>query len=130
MKLSPTSALRGKRVVLVDDSIVRGTTSTHIIRMLREAGATEVHYRLSSPPIRFPCFYGIDTAARKELVAATHTVEQIREMIGADSLAFLSETGVRESIGLSSGVCLACFNGFYPAGMPEHTDADKLALEV
>lgn len=128
MKLSPTAAVRGKRIVLVDDSIVRGTTSSRIIRMLREAGATEVHYRISSPPIAHPCYYGIDTAARKELVAATHSVEQIRDLIGADSLAFISERGVAEAIGVS-GVCLACFNGLYPAGVPEG-DADKLALEV
>lgn len=126
LKLAATPAVAGKRVVLVDDSIVRGTTSSRIVQLLREAGATEVHMRISSPPIKFPCYYGIDTAARKELVAATHTVEQIRALIGADSLAFLSEPGVREAVG--GPVCLACFNGQYPAGQPEE-EVRKEALE-
>ncbi len=129
MKLSPTAAVRGKRVVLIDDSIVRGTTSRQIVNLLREAGATEVHFRVSSPPITHPCFYGIDTAARKELVASTHSVEQIRALIGADSLSFISERGLRQAIG-GPGVCLACFNGEYPAGVPLLNDVDKLALEV
>ncbi|BDP43164.1 amidophosphoribosyltransferase [Deinococcus aetherius] len=129
MKLSPTSAVWGKRVVLVDDSIVRGTTSRQIVNLLREAGAREVHFRVSSPPIKHPCFYGIDTAARKELVASTHTQEEIRELIGADTLAFISERGLREAVG-GPGLCLACFNGEYPAGTPLLNDVDKLALEV
>lgn len=128
MKLSPTSAVRGKRVVLVDDSIVRGTTSRQIVNLLREAGASEVHFRVSSPPITHPCFYGIDTAARKELVASTHSVEEIRELIGADTLAFISEPGLREAIG-GQGLCGACFTGDYPAGTPLLNDVDKLALE-
>lgn len=126
LKLSPTPAVRGKRVVLVDDSIVRGTTSGRIVQLLRDAGATEVHVRISSPPIKYPCFYGIDTAARKELVASTHSVEQILELIGADSLHFLSEGGVRRAVG--GPVCLACFNGQYPAGTPEG-EGQKEALE-
>jgi len=126
LKLAATPVVQGKRVVLVDDSIVRGTTSGRIVQLLREAGATEVHVRISSPPIKFPCYYGIDTAARKELVAATHSVEQIRQLIGADSLAFLSEAGVRRAIG--GPVCLACFNGQYPAGRPE-AETRKEALE-
>ncbi|GAA5533705.1 amidophosphoribosyltransferase [Deinococcus aluminii] len=129
MKLSPTSAVRGKRVILVDDSIVRGTTSRQIVNLLREAGAKEVHFRVSSPPITHPCFYGIDTAARKELVASTHSVEEIRELIGADTLAFISEPGLRQAIG-GSGLCGACFTGEYPAGTPLLNDVDKLALEV
>ncbi|MBZ9713913.1 amidophosphoribosyltransferase [Deinococcus multiflagellatus] len=129
MKLSPTSAVRGKRVVLVDDSIVRGTTSRQIVNLLREAGATEVHFRVSSPPIKHPCFYGIDTAARKELVASTHSIEEIRELIGADTLTFISEQGIREAVN-GPGLCLACFNGEYPAGTPLLNDVDKLALEV
>lgn len=129
MKLSPTSAVKGKRVILVDDSIVRGTTSKQIVNLLREAGATEVHFRVSSPPIKHPCFYGIDTAARKELVSSTHSIDEVRAMIGADSLAFISERGLREAVG-SSGLCLACFNGEYPAGTPLLNDVDKLALEV
>ena len=126
LKLAATPVVAGKRVVLVDDSIVRGTTSGRIVQLLREAGATEVHVRISSPPIKFPCYYGIDTAARKELVAATHSVEQIRQLIGADSLAFLSEAGVRRAIG--GPVCLACFNGQYPAGQPQE-ELRKEALE-
>lgn len=126
LKLSPTGAVKGKRVVLVDDSIVRGTTSRRIVRMLKEAGALEVHFRVSSPPIRFPCYYGIDTAARKELIAAEKSVEEIQAYIGADSLAFLSEEGVKRAIGRP--VCLACFNGRYPAGVPE--EGEKLALEL
>ncbi|AFD26792.1 amidophosphoribosyltransferase [Deinococcus gobiensis] len=129
MKLSPTSAVRGKRVVLVDDSIVRGTTSRQIVNLLREAGATEVHFRVSSPPIKHPCFYGIDTAARKELVASTHSIEEIRDLIGADTLSFISEQGIREAVS-GPGLCLACFNGEYPAGTPLLNDVDKLALEV
>ncbi|MDX2004069.1 MAG: amidophosphoribosyltransferase [Meiothermus sp.] len=126
LKLAATPVVEGKRVVLVDDSIVRGTTSGRIVQLLRDAGATEVHFRISSPPIKFPCYYGIDTAARKELVASTHSIEQIRQLIGADSLAFLSESGVREAIG--GPVCLACFNGQYPAGQPDE-DIRKEALE-
>jgi amidophosphoribosyltransferase len=126
LKLAPTPAVRGKRVVLVDDSIVRGTTSGRIVQLLRDAGATEVHVRISSPPIKHPCYYGIDTAARKELVAATHSIEHIRELIGADSLHFLSEGGVRRAVG--GPVCLACFNGLYPAGTPEG-EGQKEALE-
>lgn len=99
------------------------------MQLLRDAGATEVHFRVSSPPIKHPCFYGIDTAARKELVASTHTVEQIRELIGADSLAFISETGLQNAI-QGPGVCLACFDGRYPAGVPLENDVNKLALEV
>lgn len=126
LKLAATPVVAGRRVVLVDDSIVRGTTSGRIVQLLREAGAAEVHVRISSPPIKFPCYYGIDTAARKELVASTHSVEQIRQLIGADSLAFLSESGVRQAIG--GPICLACFNGQYPAGQPED-EVRKEALE-
>ncbi|GAA5345112.1 amidophosphoribosyltransferase [Planifilum fimeticola] len=120
MKLSAVrKVVEGKRVVMVDDSLVRGTTSRRIVRMLREAGATEVHVRISSPPVRFPCFYGIDTSDRDQLIAAIHSVEEIREIIGADSLAFLSAEGMLEAIGrhpgeLNRGHCLACFDGRYP----------------
>ena len=128
LKLAPTGVVEGKRVVLVDDSIVRGTTSGRIVGMLREAGAREVHFRVSSPPIKFPCYYGIDTAARQELAAATMSVEQIRERIGADSLAFISDEGLRRSIGLAR-TCTACFDGRYPAGHPGD-DAEKDLLDV
>jgi amidophosphoribosyltransferase len=120
MKLSPVSGVvAGKRVVMVDDSIVRGTTSKRIVNMLREAGATEVHVRISSPPITHPCFYGIDMSTREELIAASHSVEEIRQLIGADSLAFLSLEGLIEAIGRPSdspwrGQCMSCFTGKYP----------------
>ncbi|MDF1524495.1 MAG: amidophosphoribosyltransferase, partial [Trueperaceae bacterium] len=107
LKLAPTGAVRGKRVVLVDDSIVRGTTSGRIVALLREAGAREVHFRVSSPPIAYPCYYGIDTAARQELAAATMTVDEIRRRIGADSLAFISEEGLAHAIAVGR-TCLAC----------------------
>ncbi|HKI58535.1 MAG TPA: amidophosphoribosyltransferase [Trueperaceae bacterium] len=128
LKLAPIPAVMGKRVVLVDDSIVRGTTSGRIVQLLRDSGATEVHFRVSSPPIRFPCYYGIDTAARKELAAASMSVEQIRQRIGADSLHFLSEKGLSRAIALQR-TCLACFNGNYLAGHPgEEAEKDALAL--
>ncbi|TVR93858.1 MAG: amidophosphoribosyltransferase [Trueperaceae bacterium] len=127
LKLAPTEAVVGKRIVLVDDSIVRGTTSGRIVQLLREAGASEVHFRVSSPPIRFPCYYGIDTAARQELAAAAMGVEAIRERIGADSLSFISEAGLSRAIGLAK-TCLACFNGKYPAGMPDG-DSEKESLD-
>lgn len=120
MKLSAVRAIvEGKRVVMVDDSIVRGTTSRRIVGMLREAGATEVHVRIASPPIVNPCYYGIDTSSSEELMAATHTIEEMREIIGADSLVFLSQEGLKQAIGRpykdeNRGQCLACFSGQYP----------------
>lgn len=120
MKLSPVrGVVEGKRVVMIDDSIVRGTTSKRIVNMLREAGAKEVHVRISSPPIKHPCFYGIDTSTSGELIAANHSLEEMREMMGADSLAFLSTEGLMKGIGRSDeapncGQCLACFTGNYP----------------
>lgn len=120
MKLSPVrGVVEGKRVIMVDDSIVRGTTSRRIVAMLKEAGATEVHVVISSPAIKNPCFYGIDTSSREELIASDKSVEQIREIIGADSLTFLSVDGLINSInskgeGETKGHCLACFTGKYP----------------
>lgn len=120
MKLSAVQrVVKGKRVIMIDDSIVRGTTSLRIVKLLREAGATEVHVRISSPPFKNPCFYGIDTPDRKDLIAAHHSIEQIRQLIEADSLAFLSEEGVIASIGRGTdepneGICMACFNDDYP----------------
>ncbi|WP_379970894.1 amidophosphoribosyltransferase [Ectobacillus sp. sgz5001026] len=120
MKLSPVRGIvEGKRVVMIDDSIVRGTTSRRIVQMLRDAGASEVHVRIASPPIVNPCYYGIDTSTREELIASKHSVEEIREIIGADSLSFLSEEGLEEVIGSQQssecrGQCMACFNGKYP----------------
>ncbi len=129
LKLAATTAVAGKRVVLVDDSIVRGTTSGRIVRLLYEAGATEVHFRVSSPPIAHPCFYGIDTAARQDLAASKLSVEQIRQRIGARSLAYLSEAGLVQALGISS-VCLACFNGLYPAGKPGSAAAKDATDEL
>lgn len=120
MKLSPVrGVVEGKRVIMVDDSIVRGTTCRRIVTMLKEAGATEVHVVISSPPIKNPCFYGIDTSTKEELMAASHSVEEMREIIGADTLTFLSVEGLVEGIGKNSpdeicGQCLACFTGKYP----------------
>lgn len=120
MKLSPVrGVVEGKRVIMVDDSIVRGTTSRRIVKMLKEAGATEVHVVISSPPIKNPCFYGIDTSSREELIASSNSVEEIRKIIGADSLTFLSVAGMLEAIGRNEpgetrGQCLACFTGNYP----------------
>ncbi|MDM5227668.1 amidophosphoribosyltransferase [Cytobacillus sp. NJ13] len=115
MKLSPVrGVVEGKRVIMVDDSIVRGTTSRRIVTMLKDAGATEVHVLISSPPIKNPCFYGIDTSTKEELIAGNHSVEEIREIIGADTLTFLSTEGMVKAIGRKDGQCLACFTGQYP----------------
>ncbi|MCM3240501.1 amidophosphoribosyltransferase [Heyndrickxia oleronia] len=120
MKLAPVrGVVEGKRVVMVDDSIVRGTTSRRIVTMLREAGAKEVHVCISSPPMKNPCFYGIDTSTHEELIASKHSVEEIRDIIGADSLTFLSVDGMLQAIGRPQdgnqcGQCLACFTGNYP----------------
>ncbi|MBB6455146.1 amidophosphoribosyltransferase [Salirhabdus euzebyi] len=127
MKLSPVRKIvEGKRVVMVDDSIVRGTTSRRIVNMLREAGAKEVHVRISSPPITHPCYYGIDTSSSEELIASWNSVEEIRQIIGADSLRFLSIDGMLEGIGRPSlmkncGQCLACFTGKYPTEIYKDT---------
>lgn len=120
MKLSPVvQVVKGKRVIMVDDSIVRGTTSKRIVRMLKEAGAAEVHVVISSPPMTDPCFYGIDTSTHEELIASNHSVEEIREAIEADSLTFLSVEGMvratdRPFEDENGGLCLACFTGEYP----------------
>ena len=117
LKLSPVSeTIRGKSVVVVDDSLVRGTTSKKLIRHLRDAGAREVHMRVSTPPTTNPCYYGIDTPTRKELVASQQTVEDIRRFIGADSLGYLSLEGLMEVAGkkVGDGFCHACFSGNYP----------------
>ncbi len=114
MKLSPVKTIvKGKRVVLVDDSIVRGTTSMKIVSMLREAGATEVHVRIASAPLKTPCYYGVDITTLEELISSTHTPEEVCRIIGADSLAFLSHDGMLNA-GHRSDLCLACFNQKYP----------------
>jgi amidophosphoribosyltransferase len=117
LKINPVrSLLEGKRVVLIDDSIVRGTTSRKIVRMVRSAGAKEVHMRISCPPTVSPCFYGVDTPSKKELIAANKSVEEIREFIGADSLAYLSLPGLRKACGdgEKTTYCTACYTGIYP----------------
>ncbi|UTI43815.1 amidophosphoribosyltransferase [Niallia sp. RD1] len=128
MKLSAVrGVVEGKRVIMVDDSIVRGTTSRRIVTMLREAGATEVHVLISSPPIKNPCFYGIDTSTKEELIASKYSVEELREIIGADSLIFLSTEGMIDAIGRTDdgenrGHCLACFTGKYPTEIYPNAD--------
>ena len=120
----------GRRVVIVDDSIVRGTTSRRIVQLIREAGAREVHMCITSPPIRFPCYYGIDTSAQGDLIAERMSVEEIRAHIGADSLTFLSEAGMIEALGSSPAhheFCNACFTGRYPTEI--HDPLSKDALE-
>jgi amidophosphoribosyltransferase len=121
LKYNPVrSVLEGKRVVVVDDSIVRGTTSRKIIKMIRQAGAREVHLRISCPPWKHPCFYGIDTPTKSELIGATHTVEEIQKYLRVDSLGYLSEEGLLEAMPEGSGpYCLACFTGQYPVSLGE-----------
>lgn len=129
MKLSVLpEVVRGKRVVVVDDSIVRGTTAQKRVSRLRECGAKEIHMRISCPPIAHPCYYGIDFPTRKELIGSGQTVEEIRNFIGADSLGYLSEEGLLAPIGATKGYCKACFNGEYPLGQGVG-EADKFALE-
>ena len=114
MKLSPVkSIVKGKRVVLVDDSIVRGTTSLKIVKMLREAGATEVHVRIASGPLKYTCYYGVDIHTPEELISSSHDVDEVCNIIGADSLAFLSHEGMLKA-GRRNDLCLACFNAKYP----------------
>jgi amidophosphoribosyltransferase len=121
--------LQGKRVVVVDDSIVRGTTSRKIIRMLRDAGAKEVHMRISSPPTISPCYYGIDTPTRTELIASSHSVEEIRKFVGADSLAYLSREGMYAFLnGQTQGFCDACFSGNYPIHFDDEGHTRQLHL--
>lgn len=130
IKLNPVrEILAGKRVVVIDDSIVRGTTSRKIVKMVRNAGASEVHMMISSPPTSYPCYYGIDTPNRKELISASHTIEEIRRYITADSLGYLSEEGLLKAVGASStGYCKACFSGGYPIGFPMAKKDDQMEL--
>ena len=129
MKLSPVrGVVQGKSIVLVDDSIVRGTTCKRIVKMLKEAGAREVHVRIACPPILFPSFYGIDISTTEELISANKTNDEVCEIIGADSLGFLSEQGLIDSIGLNydapySGLCMECYNGDYSAGLYDYEES-------
>lgn len=119
VKLNPLKVnVVGKRVVIIDDSIVRGTTSRKLVETLRKAGAKEVHFRISSPVVKYPCYFGIDTPYRSELIGARLTVEEINTEIGADSLGFLSIDGLLESMGKGKGFCLGCFSGVYPLSAP------------
>jgi amidophosphoribosyltransferase len=121
--------LDGKRAVVVDDSIVRGTTTPKVVGLLRRAGAKEVHMRICAPPIRYPCFLGVDMATRWELIAAQKTMPEIRDFIGADSLGYLSIDGLIQAVALPKDIfCLACFTGNYP--IPVQLQMDKLALET
>jgi amidophosphoribosyltransferase len=115
LKLNPVRKIvEGKRVIVVDDSIVRGTTSRKIIKMIRDAGAREVHMRISAPPSKFPCLYGIDTPTRKELIAASQSIEKIGEFLETDSLGYLSLEGLTKATTEKNGICKACFCGEYP----------------
>ena len=147
LKLNPMpSSIEGRRVVVIDDSIVRGNTSRQLVQMLRDAGAVEVHMRIVSPEVKWPCFYGIDTDRQAQLISATKSIDEICAFIGADSLAFLSLEGLIESVGMrgaegggvlnpgtrgipvntwqqddcsDAGFCTACFNGVYPVKIPQ-----------
>jgi amidophosphoribosyltransferase len=131
LKLNPLKhAIAGKRLIVVDDSIVRGNTTKKLVQLLRDSGAAEVHMRITSPPVKWPCFYGIDTDSQDQLIAATQSVEAIREHIDADSLAYLSLPAMVEATGAcADSFCLACFNGEYPIDIPESVKSGKLALE-
>jgi amidophosphoribosyltransferase len=133
VKLNPVkSILQGRRVVLVDDSLVRGTTSRKIVKMVRAAGASEVHMRISCPPTISPCFYGVDTPRRAELIAATHSLEEIRRYIGADSLGYLSLEGMLGAMGSArASYCTSCYTGQYPVAFPRNEAAYlQLALKL
>ena len=135
MKLSAVSGVvKGKRVVMIDDSIVRGTTSRRIVQLLKEAGATEVHVAIGSPALAYPCFYGIDIQTRRELIAANHSVEETRQIIGADSLTYLSIDGLIDSIGLETdapngGLCVAYFDGKYPTPLYDYEEEYRRSLD-
>jgi len=131
MKLNPLKdVLVGKRVIIVDDSIVRGTTSRKLVKALRDVGVKEVHMRISSPPVTHPCFYGIDTDTQDQLIAATKSVEEITQQLGVDSLAYLSWAGMLEATREDTNdFCTACFNGKYPVAIPEQVKRSKLMLE-
>ena len=121
--------LRGKRVIVVDDSLVRGTTSRKIVKMIRAAGAREIHVRISAPPTISPCFYGVDTPTRRELIAASHSVEEIRRYVTADSLAYLSEAGMYAGLQANgNGFCDACFTGRYPLALGSRPKGSQLSL--
>lgn len=131
LKLNPLrEVIRGKRLVVVDDSIVRGNTQRALVRMLREAGAAEVHVRISSPPVKWPCFYGIDFASRAELIANGLTPDEIGQSLGADSLGYISTEGmIAATEQPASQLCTACFTGKYPIELPQADQLGKHLLE-
>ena len=137
VKLNPVkSILAGQRVVLIDDSIVRGTTSRKIVKMVRAAGAKEVHLRISCPPTVSPCFYGVDTPRRSELIAATHSLDEIRKYVGADTLGYLSLDGLTDAVGTRHPhYCTSCYTGQYPVAFPRDrefvppTDAEARCIQ-
>ena len=121
--------IKGKRIIVVDDSIVRGTTTPHVVGLLRKGGAKEIHLRICAPPIKWPCYFGVDMATRRELIAANMTLDGIREYVGSDTLGYLSQEGLLRAVGTKrSEVCMACFTGEYP--IPVQLEMDKLALEI
>ena len=127
VKLNPLKVnIKGKRVILIDDSIVRGTTSKHLVDSLRRAGAKEVHFLVASPVVKFPCYFGIDTPYRSELIGANHSIEEMADMIGADSLGYLSMDGMYNTFKGKEGFCVGCFNGVYPVSTPIETSKDHL----
>lgn len=127
VKLNPLKVnVKGKRVILIDDSIVRGTTSKHLVDSLRKAGAKEVHFLVASPVVKFPCYFGIDTPYRSELIGANHSIEEMADMIGADSLGYLSMNGMYNTFKGKEGFCVGCFNGVYPVSTPIETSKDHL----
>ncbi len=131
LKLNPIRAVvEGKRVVLVDDSIVRGTTSRRIVRQLREAGAKEIHMRISAPPFVAPCFYGTDIDSAENLIANHHSIPEIGELIGVDSLGYLSLEQVTQLTGADTGFCTACFGGGYPTAVPEHGEKNRFERKI
>ncbi len=132
MKFNPIrESIAGKRLVVIDDSIVRGTTSRAIVRMLRDAGAAEVHFRVMSPPYRWPCFYGMDTGSRGELLAADLTVSEVRDYLGCDTLAYLELDRLITATGAAgSGFCTACLTGTYPVAVPAPDRPETAAADV
>ena len=132
IKLNPiSSTVRGKRVILIDDSIVRGTTSKRIVRLLREAGAKEIHMRISSPPFLHPCYFGTDIKSRENLIAANHSVEEIAEIIGVDSLGFLGVDNVTKlADNPSLEFCTSCFTGHYPVPVPDNGATEKFSHKI
>ncbi len=131
LKYNPMpSVLAGRRVIVVDDTIVRGTTTPRIVKLVREAGASEVHMRIAAPPIQHPCHFGVDMATRQELIAARQSVEEIRQHLGADSLGYLSLEGLQRALDLGKTTCLACFNGDYPVSVQTDFEMDTLSVPL